>query len=239
MFQSWRSLLFAHWPVPFEALRSLVPRQLELETHDGTAWVGLTPFCLVGLRARLVPPIPGLSTFPEMNLRTYVRVDDAPGIHFFTLEASSLAAVLFARLGYRLPYHHARMRIDERDGWISYQSGRRHGAVAFAGRYRATGPVFRPQPGSLEYFLIERYCLYRVLESGAILRAQIHHRPWSLQLAEAEIARNTVAAAHGISLPPTPPLLHFAARQDTLVWPPERVHPSPPGLGPEPTPLHV
>jgi uncharacterized protein len=236
MFQSWRSLLFAHWPVPVEALRSLVPRQLEIETFDGSAWVGLTPFWLTGLRPRLGPAVPGLSSFPEMNLRTYVRVDDKPGIHFFTLEASSRLAVTFARLTYRLPYHHARMSIDERDGWISYESRRRHGAVAFAGRYRPMGAVFRPAPGSLEHFVTERYCLYRVLDRGWILRAEIHHRPWSLQWAEAEIHRNTVAAAHGITLPRMQPLLHFAERQDTLIWPPERVRPAAARFHPEPPP---
>lgn len=224
LFQSWRHLLFAHWPVPHEQLRPLVPPQLILEEFDGSAWVGLTPFLLTDLRPHLLPPLPGISSFPELNLRTYVRLDDKPGIFFFSLDAASRLAVLTAHTLYRLPYHLALMRIGHRNGWIHYQSRRTdNGPADFAARYRPTGPTFNAAPGTLEYFLTERYALYVVLKNGKIIRGDIHHRPWPLQPAEAEITRNTIPAAHGITLPDTPPLLHFAARQDTLVWPPRLV----------------
>lgn len=224
MFQSWRELLFAHWPVPVEQLRPLVPSELVLEEFGGSAWIGLTPFRLTDLHARFLPPVPGLSEFPEMNLRTYVRVGDRPGIYFFSLDAASTLAVLGARIGYRLPYYRAGMRIDSRDGWVHYRSRRRDPSGAeFAGRYRPAGPVFQAERGTLEHFLAERYALYTVPGSGRILRGDIHHRPWPLQPAEAEIERNTVPAAHGITLPEREPLLHYAARQDTLVWPPKLV----------------
>lgn len=221
MFQSWQDLLFAHWAVPAAELRPLVPPQLTLEEFDGSAWIGLTPFRLAELHPRLLPPLPGISDFPEMNLRTYVRVGDKPGIFFFSLDAASCLAVLAARTFYRLPYFCASMRITPRDGWFEYQSRRREdGDAAFAGRYRPAGPLFQAMPGSLEHFLTERYGLYVVLRDGKVLRGDIHHRPWPLQRAEAEIGRNTVAAAHGITLPDERPLLHFSARQDTLVWAP-------------------
>lgn len=250
IFQSWRHLLFAHWPIPRERLRPLVPSQLMLEEYDGTSWLGLTPFLLADLHPRLLPPLPGVSTFPELNLRTYVRVDDKPGVFFFSLDAASRLAVLGARTLYRLPYHHARMRIQHRDGWIHYRSRRTHTdaeatragsahadsahadnartAVArvgtranFSARYRPTGTVANAAPGSLEHFLTERYALFVVLRDGNILHGDIHHRPWPLQPAEAVIEQNTIPAAHGIALPDVPPLLHFAARQDTLTWPPK------------------
>jgi uncharacterized protein YqjF (DUF2071 family) len=235
LFQSWRELLFAHWPLPREALRPLVPPQLTLEEYDDAAWIGQTPFRLTGLRPRLLPPLPGASTFPELNLRTYVRVGDRPGIFFFSLDAASRLAVLGARTLYRLPYFHAKMRIESRAGWIHYRSrriddGANAGAGAdpgpgaeFIARYRPDGPVFNAAPGSIEHFLTERYALYVVLRDGKILRGDIHHRPWPLQRAEAEIERDTVPAAHGITLPDRPPLLHFSARQDTLIWPPRLV----------------
>lgn len=224
MFQSWRELLFAHWPVPKEELRPLVPSPLVLEEFDGSAWLGLAPFRLTDLRPRLLPPLPVISEFPEMNLRTYVRVADKPGIFFFSLDAASRLAVLGARIFYRLPYFHAEMAIESMNGWIHYRSRRTEGGNAeLVGRYRPVGPVFNAAPGTLDHFLTERYALYVVLRNGKILRGDIHHRPWPLQHAEAEIERNTVASVLGIALPEREPLLHFAARQDTLIWPPRPV----------------
>ncbi|MEX2581634.1 MAG: DUF2071 domain-containing protein [Gemmatimonadota bacterium] len=221
MFQSWRELLFAHWPIDRRTLRPLVPPELELEECQGSAWLGLTPFRLTGLRPRFLPPVPVLSEFPEMNLRTYVRVGGKSGIFFFSLDAASALAVIGARIGFRLPYFRAEMSIRKRDDWYHYRSRRSGGSPAeFVGRYRPIGAVFEPNRGTLEYFLTERYALYSVLNDGRILRGEIHHRPWPLQHAEAEIERNSVPSAHRITLPPVPPLLHYAARQDTLIWPP-------------------
>lgn len=225
MFQSWRELLFAHWPIDPGVLRPLVPSALELDSFDGRAWIGLTPFWLTGLRARLLPPLPGISSFPEMNLRTYVRVENRPGIFFFSLDAGNLLAILGARLGYGLPYYSAQMRIEQHAGWTRYSSRRRGSEARFLARYRPSGPKFVPRKGSLEHFLVERYAFYRVFTSGRILRGEIHHRPWLLQPAHAEIEQNSVPAAYGIELTPDPPLLHYSARQDTLVWPPHLLAP--------------
>jgi len=220
MFQSWRRLLFAHWRVPADGLRALVPPELDIEEFDGSAWVGLTPFVLSGLRLHGLPAVPGASEFPEMNLRTYVRVADRPGIHFFSLDADSRLAVSAARAVYRLPYRAADMEAAEQDGWTVYRSRHSGDGAEFSARYRPTGPPFRPEPGTLEHFLTERYALFVVLEDGTVLRGDVHHRPWTLHVAEAQIERNTVAAAQQIALPDAPPLLHFSARQDVLVWAP-------------------
>ncbi|MGH7481967.1 MAG: YqjF family protein [Longimicrobiales bacterium] len=223
MFQRWEDLLFAHWPLPASVLRPLVPEPLVLEEFGGSAWLGLTPFMLSRLHARALPPLPGVARFPEMNLRTYVRVGDRPGIFFFTLEAANRLAVLGARASYRLPYHHARMSVERLDDWTRYRSVRDDGAAEFSGRYRATGPTFVAEPGTLEYFLVERYALYVVLRNGSVLRGDIHHRPWRIRSARAEIERNTVPAAHGITLPDRDPVLHHSERQDTLLWLPRLV----------------
>lgn len=219
MFQSWQQLLFMHWRVPLEQLRPMVPAPLLLEAFDGSAWVGLVPFRVVDLYARMLPRIPGLSTFPEMNLRTYVRHDGRSGVFFFTLEAASLAAVIGARTLYALPYHHAKMRIARHGEWIDYRSRRTNDRVEFIGRYRPTGPVFQAESGTLEYFLTERYALFTVLHGRRVLRGDIHHLPWPLQPAEAHVDVNTVLAAYGLDVASAQqPLLHYAERQDTLIW---------------------
>jgi uncharacterized protein YqjF (DUF2071 family) len=222
MVQTWQNLLFAHWPVAAEALRPLVP--LPLDTFDGQAWVGVTPFYLTGLHPRGVPPLPLISHFPELNVRTYVTVDGKPGVWFFSLDAANLSAVWGARLLFHLPYFHARMtaRVDGEE--MQYRCARLHGPrpAEFHGHYRPSGPVQHTQPGTLEYFLTERYCLYAAFH-GRLYCGNIHHLPWPLQPAEASIEHNTMAEADGIVLPGTGPLLHFARELKVLVWPPERI----------------
>lgn len=226
MRQTWSKLLFAHWPVPAEAVAPLLPPGLTLETWDGSAWLGLVPFRMEGVRLRGLPPLPGTSTFPELNVRTYVSAGGKPGVWFFSLDATSLPAVLAARVTFRLPYYAAHMRCDAHNDAIIYASRRRHRSAPpaeLAARYRPVGSDFSPRPGTLEYFLTERYCLYATGASGRLLRADITHAPWRLQPAEAEMSANTMAAAIGIALPNTALLLHYSARQEALAWWPERI----------------
>jgi uncharacterized protein YqjF (DUF2071 family) len=218
MGQTWNDLLFAHWRVPVETMRTHVPPELPVDTFDGDAWIGVTPFQLAGLRLIAMPPIPRLSTFLELNVRTYVTVAGKPGILFFSLDAASALAVRAARRFYRLPYFRARMSATRAGTSIGYSSdriGSAAGRFVFRGRYRPTGEVFQARPASLEYFLTERYCLYTV-EDGRVFRGEIHHPPWPLQPAEAEIAANTMPPP-GIETSGEP-LLHFAGRQDVVIW---------------------
>jgi uncharacterized protein len=221
MGQTWEDLLFAHWRVPLEAVRDHVPHELEVELHDGSAWLGVTPFRIAGVRARGMFPLPRVSSFLELNVRTYVRAADGkPGIWFFSLDASSRAAVEVARRVYKLPYFQARISAERRGQWIDYECARleQRGRV-FSGRYRPEGDVFHAEPGSLAWFLAERYCLYTTDSRGALQRADIHHELWPLQGAEAEIGLSTIAP---IELDGTP-LCHFSRRQDVLIWPLEPV----------------
>ena len=217
MAQTWDDLLFAHWRVPAESIARLVPQGLEVDQHDGTAWLGVTPFVITGFRLRGVPPLPRISTFPELNVRTYVTVEDKPGIWFFSLDAASRLAVEGARRTYKLPYFHARMSARRRGDHVEYSSDRLDGSGrSFAGRYRPTGEVFNAEPGSLEWFLTERYCLYAV-DQGRLHRADIQHPPWPLQEAEAELETNTMPPRE-LTLQGSP-LWHFSRRQDVLIWP--------------------
>ena len=229
MKQTWNDLLFAHWPVAPETLRPLVPSALLLDTFDGQCWVAVTPFHMSGIRARWIPPLPGMSAFPELNVRTYVAYRGKPGVYFFSLDAGSRLAAWAARMTYHLPYFYAHMRVTdpdrdpdrdpkrEKDGWIQYHSVRDSGPE-LRGRYRPTGPIQIRERGTLEHWLTERYCLYTLVRNS-VYRAEIHHEPWPLQDAEGEFFVNTLAIAAGIKLPEIHPLLHFAKRLEVLVWP--------------------
>jgi uncharacterized protein YqjF (DUF2071 family) len=223
MEQSWNDLLFAHWAVTTELLRPLVPSQLDLDTRDGTAWIAVTPFRMTGVRWRGLPPLPGASAFPELNLRTYVRVGDKPGVYFFSLDAGNPLAVAAARLFLGLPYHWARMKSEPFGAGISYSSERGSDGgppVAFRAYYEPEEKVFVAIPGTIEHWLIERYCLYTVRD-GRVDRLEIDHDPWPLQRARARIERNDVPGASGIAVEPgSPDLLHFARRLDVRAWPP-------------------
>jgi uncharacterized protein YqjF (DUF2071 family) len=217
MGQTWDDLLFAHWRVDADELRASVPDELQIEEHDGSAWLGVVPFQLTNLRARGTLPLPVISSFLELNVRTCVRAADGkPGVWFISLDAASRLAVEAARRAYKLPYFHARMSATGEGDWIAYECARisEPGRV-FSGRYRPTGAAVDAKPGSLEYFLIERYCLYATDERKRLYRAEIHHPPWPLQPAEAEIELVSIApvALEGDAV------CHFSRRQDVLVWP--------------------
>ncbi len=218
MMQIWHDLLFAHWPVPHAEMRPLVPAQLALDTFDGQCWAGVIPFRMSGIRGRGLPPLPGLWRFPELNVRTYVTYGGKPGVYFFSLDAGNLPAVWAARRFYHLPYFHAAMSSEELGGNVHYSSRRLRGTAEFRGSYRPTADTRLRERGSIEHWLTERYCLYTT-HRGQVYRGEIHHAPWPLQNAEAEFETNTVAAAAGISLPTTAPLLHFARRLEVLIWP--------------------
>lgn len=223
MEQTWNDLLFAHWPVAPEALRPVVPEVLQLEKFDGKCWVAVTPFHMTSVRPRFVPPIPGVSAFPELNVRTYVSVGGKPGVYFFSLDAASRLAVWAARATFHLPYYFAGMEVRERETWFHYRSERVGGNARLRAEYRPVKPVELRAAGTLEHWLTERYCLYTVAH-GSIFRAEIHHEQWPLQDAEALIAENTMASASGIRLPEAAPLLHFCKRLQVLIWPLRRVN---------------
>lgn len=199
-------------------MRGLVPAQLPLDTFDGHCWVGVIPFWMSGVRARGLPPLPGLSCFPELNVRTYVSYGGKAGVYFFSLDAGNLPAVWSARALYHLPYFHAAMSAREEEGVIRYSSVRYEGAAEFCGTYGPISEVRPREKGSLEHWLTERYCLYTT-HRAHVYRGEIHHQQWPLQEAHAEFKRNTVAAAAGISMPSAAPILHFARRLEVLIWP--------------------
>lgn len=227
MFQSWQDLLFASWPLPALKLQLLVPRELEIDTFERSAWVSLVPFRMVDLHFRDVPPLPGDNSFPELNFRTYVKVEDRPGVYFFSIECSNVIADWVARHFFSMPFMRSKIKFFTQDGSFVFESTRAQSdapAARFVCNYRPIGEPFQAQPGSLEAFLVERYSLFFVKDQGAIYRGDIQHSPWNLQEAAAEFQVNTIATAAGIELPVTPPHLLFSSKTDTLVWPVVRQH---------------
>jgi uncharacterized protein len=223
MAQQWHNLLFAHWQVQPELLRQWLPAGIKLDLHEGRAFLGVIPFLMRGVHFRGLPPVPGTSRFPELNVRTYVRHNSKPGVWFFSLDAANSLAVAAARAWFHLPYFHARMNCLEAEGGeVQYSSVRMHYGAAlaeFRGSYQANGSAFHAQAGSLEHFLTERYCLFSQNPRGQILVGEIHHLPWSLQPAEARFTMNTMSQQLSIALEGAPTLL-FAKRQDVVAWPP-------------------
>jgi hypothetical protein len=227
MRQTWHDLLFMHWPAPVESLRPHIPPSLTIDTFDGQAWIAVVPFRMSDIAPRGLFPLPWLSAFPELNVRTYVIRDGKPGVWFFSLEAGNSLAVWLARTFFKLPYFHARMHCAEvprtlgARGTLSYASQRIHRnapTANFIGSYAPIAQPFEAQPGTLEYYLTARYCLYTTDKQSRVYRAEIDHPPWPLQLAQADVQTNTMTDWLHIKLPDVKPLLHFSRQLEVVVW---------------------
>ena len=221
----WRDLLFAHWVVDEAALRPLIPPSLEIDTFEGRAYLGVVPFAMEDVSPRGLPALPYLGAFPEVNVRTYVRDRARDGVWFFSLDAGRRLAVEGGRLGFHLPYFHARMSMNRAGDVIEYRSTRhdRRGRPADLGvRYRPAGPAQTAPPGSLDRWLTDRLRLFAVDGSGRVSSASIHHVAWPLRPAEAEFRVETLSLAAGIELAGPPVHLAFADWLDVRAWWPQR-----------------
>ena len=224
--QRWKNLLFAHWPVPAAHVAASLPAGLEPDLFDGHAWLGVVPFSMDHVHTRMLgqstATVPSTTAFHELNLRTYVRSrrTGRAGVFFYSLDCTSPLAVLGARTLFHLPYFLAAIRVTAQDGGIDYRSRRRLvlPAPVFEASYRPVGlPLAPAMPGSLEHFFTERYALFTT-SFGKLLAGDIHHLPWPLQAAEAEIRRNELPAAHGFTLPSVAPILHFSRELYVNLW---------------------
>ena len=220
----WGKLLFIHWPISVKLLRPLIPDRLTIDTFDGDAWIGITPFTLWGVRLSFTPPVPFLSEFHETNVRTYVHLDGVPGVWFLSLDANSATTVWGARTFYHLPYFNASIELEQEGDAINYSLRRTDkGPLAeFNARWTIGGGLHEADPGSLEFFLVERYCLYSS-HGENLYRSRIHHRPWPLQGAELNSLHSTMIESHGLPTPSGDPLLHYAEALEVDIWPLEKL----------------
>lgn len=229
--QEWHHVLFLHWPVKAGSLRPRVPAPLEIETRDGHAWVSVIPFAMRRLRPRGLPALPWLSSFPQLNVRTYVTLEGRPGIFLLHVAAGSRLAVTIARSLFHLPYHRGRLALrEESEGWIftcrprgGRQTCEGESPLSFAARYRPEGSAFRPEPGSLEHWLSERFRYYTAGPDGRIDRGEIDHPPWTLQPARLDTLEGVWPDAFGIQSDRAPALAYYSRRQHAISWLPKRV----------------
>ena len=222
MYQSWGKLLFMHWQVPIDTLRQHIPRRLAIDTFDGKAWISVTPFTVWGARPVYTPRLPWLSHFHEINVRTYVHYHGVPGVWFFSLDANSAVAVIGARTLFALPYRHATITLEDKSGTIDYSVRRSNRDTAVRAEFQASWTIRadrpRAEPGSLEFFLVERYCLYTA-PSNRLYRGRIYHEPWPLQEVRLSSFRSTMVEANGLPAPAGDPLLHHGGPVHVEVWP--------------------
>lgn len=216
-FQQWRSLLFMHWRVPVDMLRPLVPASLELDLYDEAAYVGVVPFAMHGVRPRWWPA-PLAFHFLETNVRTYVFRGDQPGVYFFSLEAASRLAVWAARQFWGLPYYHARMSLQRDGDVVHYQTVRHGSGVRHHARYRLGESLGASQPGTLQFFFLERYLLF-VERRGKIYAGQVYHTPYPAQAAEVLEVEDALLPAAGLSgCEAHPAFVHYSPGVDVEVF---------------------
>ncbi len=212
MFQRWTDLLFLHWRWDAADLQSRLPAGLHIDTFEGQAWLGVVPFFMERIRPRFMPSIPWISWFMEVNVRTYVYDDQGtPGVWFFSLDCDQPLAVWTARRFFHLPYEHAVMRARRAEGTIGYHCRRRTQPSSAAAdfTYALGAPTHEAEPGSLEFFLVERYLLFSSAPGG-LRTGQVHHRPYPI--AEPELhAWSAAPLLWNGWTPPTRPPDHVLA----------------------------
>ena len=220
-FQRWRKLLFLHWPVPVDAMRAAVPKCFDLDLHEDIAYVGVVPFAMEGVRPRLVPELAAFE-FLETNVRTYVVRDGEPGVYFFSLEAASRLAVAAARVAFGLPYHYARMQMQEEGGIVHYATKRASTGASHEVRYRVGDPLGASKLGTLEHFLLERYLLFTERD-GASRRGQVHHTPYPAHRASLVDVHDELVSAAGLpAVSGQPAHVHYSPGVDVEVFALER-----------------
>lgn len=222
MRQRWSDLLFLHWPVPAETIQARLPRGLYADTFNGTAWLGVVPFFMDRIRPVLLPPLPGVSWFLELNVRTYVHDENGvPGVWFHSLECNQPLAVVTAQRFFHLPYRHAVMSADRQGDHIHYFSRREYADTYGAGyRYDRCRVGVPAEPGSLEFFLVERYHLFSANPDGGLFRGTVHHEPYRIAQTHCSEWSSEPIRLDGFQVPEGLPVSILAAEPvDVSVYP--------------------
>lgn len=224
--QSWLDLTFLHWEVEPEQLHPFLPAGLELDLFEERAYVGIIPFVMSGVRPRWAIPLPGVSRFPEFNIRLYVRHQDRPGVLFLTLEAQSRITCWFAPRFYGLPYRYSRGWVEADSDTHAWSTSRRDGTHGFAGCSKAEGEIRTAVPGSLEHFLFERYALYTT-HRNKLQIAYTHHIPWEFRDGRVDLTTNDLGMRFslGLTSPLEPDLVHMSTGVEVRTWSIQEVHP--------------
>ena len=218
--QNWKKLTFLHWEVDPELLAPHLPDGLEIDLHEGKAYVGCIPFVMENVRPAGLPAVPGVSTFPEFNIRTYVIKNGIPGVFFLTLDAKSRVTCFYANRRYGLTYRYAKASLKGTlPTGYSWNSVRSSNGVGLAGSAKVTSEVRQAKEGTLEYFLFERYSLYTA-HKNRLRHGYTHHVKWWYADAEATITSNTLVESYnlGIADVKTPHMVHMAEGVEVVTW---------------------
>ena len=218
--QEWRNLTFMHWEVDPELLAPYIHEGLELDLFEGKAYVGIIPFQMKKVRPRLLPWVPGISNFPEFNIRTYVTKDGKGGVLFITLDAQSRITCTYAPRAYGLPYRYAKCKFAAKDGAYTWKSKRTSDGAALRGESRGIGEMLEAQPGTLEEFLFERYSVYSV-HKGTLRIAHTKHDPWVFQEGEATVEENSLTEVYNLGIDDVlkPDMVHVSSGVYVHTWP--------------------
>lgn len=221
MRQRWAGLLFLHWPVPVERIAARLPAGLQVDTFEGMAWIGVVPFFMDRVRPVCLPPVPGLSWFLELNVRTYVHdAEGNPGVWFFSLDCNQPLAVEIARRVFHLPYQHARMSARKERGRIDYQCRRRSESESAGFEYAAACGGVPAREGTLEWFLVERYLLFSADRNGRLFTGRVHHAPYRIAKADCSAGSAAPLGWEGFPVPEEPPASMLVAEPvDVSVFP--------------------
>jgi uncharacterized protein YqjF (DUF2071 family) len=221
--QEWRNLSFLHWEVDVERLKPHIPNGLEIDLFEGKAYVGTIPFQMKNVRPRLLPALPGISTFPEFNIRTYVKRNGKAGILFLTLDAQSRITCWYAPRTYGLPYRYAKCQLKITDDKYYWKSKRSSDGVELEGECIATGGKRQAEKGTLEEFLFERYALYTEHE-GKLNMAYTLHEPWTFRDAKAKVVNNSLTDSYDLGIDVmNPQYVHLSEGVYVHTWSIERV----------------
>ena len=218
--QRWSDLLFLHWRLAPEAVQAKLPAGLTVDVQEGAAWLGIVPFFMERIRPVYLPPLPWLSWFQELNVRTYVHDREGrPGVYFFSLDCNQPVAVARARRCFHLAYQHARMSARRRRGEVvEYTSQRRGDDIKARYSWRGEGTFREAQPGSLEFFLVERYVLFTARPDGTLVTGRVYHAPYRIRNATVSEWSVCPAELAGFSIPGAPDSTLMSAGVDVAVF---------------------
>ena len=226
MSQMWEDLLFMHYPIDPGVLRNYVPQELELDVYENSGWISIIPFKVTKMRARGIPPLPLVNAFLEINVRTYVKYKDIPGIYFFSLDANHFLYVIGLKTAIGLPYKHAYMVCKQMNNAFQFKSHRlsdKSTSEKIDLTYTRGNVLFETLPGTLDYWLLERYCMYSYL-GKYLIRGDIHHDKWKVSKATATTTINTMISFLSTdNCPKIPSLLHYSKRRRVFCYPPKKV----------------
>ena len=208
MYQSWQDLLFLHWRLSPADIQATLPPGLHVDLFEGEAYIGIVPFFMRRIRPRGLPAVSMISDFLELNVRTYVYDENGtPGVWFYSLDTNQPLAVIYARTFYKLPYFRAKMRATGRDP-INYSClrGRASGTGESHFRYQGIGATREAEPGSLEFFLTERYVLFAFDEKDQQLSlGRVHHPPYKISAVEVSTYDTKMMQMSNFDDPERPP----------------------------------